>query len=114
MKKYLKEYRKTHKRIITPKRKAYMDTYLKEYRKTYKKKRNILQKERFDNDPLFKLSYYTRNMIRKAISRNGYSKRAKTHEILGCNYDTFKEYIESKWEPWMTWDNYGNPNKWLV
>lgn len=24
-------------------------------------------------------------------------------------YRAFKEYIESKFEIWMTWDNYGNP-----
>ena len=26
---------------------------------------------------------------------------------MGCTYEEFKIYIESKFEPWMNWDNYG-------
>lgn len=27
--------------------------------------------------------------------------------IVGCSADEFKTYLESKWEPWMSWNNYG-------
>jgi hypothetical protein len=27
--------------------------------------------------------------------------------ILGCDYDYFRKYIESKFERWMSWENYG-------
>ena len=47
------------------------------------------------------------NIILKAIKRKGYSKKSKTEKILGCTYEEFKQYIESKWEPWMNWDNHG-------
>jgi len=46
-------------------------------------------------------------MICDVFRRNGYTKKSRTHEILGCSYEEFKEYLESKFEPWMTWDNYG-------
>ena len=46
-------------------------------------------------------------MIRKSIKSNGYTKKSKTYDILGCSYEDFKEYIESLWEPWMNWDNHG-------
>ena len=26
---------------------------------------------------------------------------------LGCSMDFFRDYIESQFEPWMTWDNWG-------
>ena len=29
--------------------------------------------------------------------------------ILGCNSQTLKQHLESKFESWMNWDNYGNP-----
>ena len=31
----------------------------------------------------------------------------KTEEILGCSFEEFKIYLESKFEPWMTWNNRG-------
>ena len=36
-----------------------------------------------------------------------YSKKSRTHEILGCSYEELKIYLESKFESWMTWDNKG-------
>jgi hypothetical protein len=33
--------------------------------------------------------------------------KISTTEGLGCNSEFLIKYIESLWEPWMTWDNYG-------
>jgi hypothetical protein len=35
------------------------------------------------------------------------SKKSKSIEILGCSFEEFKLYLESKFEPWMTWENKG-------
>lgn len=64
-------------------------------------------KDRLRSDILFKLSHYTRGIIRKSLKRNGYSKTSKTHFILGCSFDEFKFHLESKFEIWMSWENYG-------
>jgi len=64
-------------------------------------------KDRLQTDILFKLSHYTRNIIRKSLKRNGYSKTSRTYFILGFSFDEFKIYLESKFENWMTWGNYG-------
>jgi len=34
-------------------------------------------------------------------------KSAKTLELLGCTKDFLKKHLESQFEPWMTWENYG-------
>ena len=60
-----------------------------------------------DTDPLFKLTRNLRSSISRAIARNGCKKTSKTMEILGVDYDTFKQYIENQFESWMNWDNYG-------
>ena len=44
---------------------------------------------------------------RYAIS---YYKKSRTTEILNCSITDFKIYLESKFESWMTWDNYGRYN----
>ena len=83
----------------------------KEYRKNNLEKIQDYQREylnnRLKNDKLFKLSHYTKNMIRKSFKRNGYSKKSKTYEILGCSFEDFKIYLESKFQSWMNWNNYG-------
>jgi hypothetical protein len=40
----------------------------------------------------------------------GYKKNTRTYKILGCTYEEFKTHIESQWEEWMNWDNYGRYN----
>lgn len=60
-----------------------------------------------ESDPLFKLTYNIRNNISKAITRKGYKKTSKTIEILGIDYESFKQHLENQFEPWMNWDNYG-------
>ena len=37
----------------------------------------------------------------------GYTKKSKTFEILGIEWDGFKLYIENKFREGMSWDNYG-------
>ena len=49
-------------------------------------------------------------MIGNSLRFNGYVKNSKTEDILGCAFEDFKLYLENKFEPWMTWDNYGKFN----
>ena len=83
-----------------------------EYRKVNNVKINQqkkLYRELNKDKPLYKLTKLSRGLIYRAIHLKGYAKKSKTYEILGCSYNEFKTYLESKFEPWMTWDNYGNP-----
>ena len=70
-----------------------------------KNKESILEKrkENYSLNRDSKLGYqkeYGKN-------NNGYSKNSKTEELLGCSFEEFKTYLESKFEDWMTWDNRG-------
>ncbi len=63
--------------------------------------------DKLKSDDLFRLKFYVRGMIKKHFNRGGYSKTSKTQEILGCSFEDFKLYLESKFEDWMTWENRG-------
>jgi hypothetical protein len=82
---------------------------VKDYRQENKQKINEYQKIRKQNDPLYKLTCNLRGLIKQAFKRKGLNKLTKTEIILGCTFSEFKQHIESLWEPWMNWDNYGNP-----
>ena len=46
----------------------------------------------------------------ESVKRNGYSKKTKTHQILGCSFEEFRDHIEKQFEPWMNWGNHGKYN----
>jgi hypothetical protein len=70
-------------------------------RKTISEKESI----RCSTDPLFKLRKTLRSRIGSSFRNNGYSKKSKTHEILGCSYEDFKLHIEAQFVSGMSWEN---------
>jgi hypothetical protein len=100
---YESKYRENNKKKIS----SYQKLYYLDNKKTIGKKQRAYETERRKNDPLFKLSSNLRTIIRKSIKTNGYNKKSKTQEILGCTFEYLKKHIELLWEPWMNWDNHG-------
>jgi len=131
---YNKEYRLNHKEyfmvknkefhivnkenISERKRKYYLENCEKireRKRKYYLENKERLNKQsvvrvnkRKDDDDLFKLSCNIRGLIHSTLKLKGYRKKSKTCEILGCSFEEFKTYLETKFESWMNWNNYGN------
>ena len=115
LKEYRKNYYEKNKDIIREKNNSEKYKLVKKlYYEKNKDKRNewrrTYQKNRLSNDPLFKLRFNISNSIRLSYTNKGYKKNSKTQEILGCTFEEFKIYLESKFEPWMTYDNYGKYN----
>lgn len=69
--------------------------------------KNTHRKIRKTNDPLFKLSTNIRSMLSTYIKSNGIKKIKTSEEILGCNFNQLKIYLESKFLDGMNWVNYG-------
>lgn len=110
LKDYQKKNRIENNKKINAQRKKYRERNRETLRKASKKyaqenksKRNKKLRQRYKEDLLFKIYASIRSSIKKGLKNN--TKR--TFEILGCSFSYFKEYIESKFEPWMTWDNHG-------
>jgi len=53
------------------------------------------------------ISFNITKSIRRAFKKKGIVNSKTVCQILGCSYQDFKIYIESKFESWMNWDNYG-------
>lgn len=102
-----KEYLKELKRNYYINNKEEIKTKTKRWRMNNKNKRNIFDKNRRNNDPIYYLKVKMRSIVYKSIKRCLGIKKLKTQCILGCSFEEFKLYIESKFEPWMTWDNHG-------
>ena len=126
-----RNYNKNNKENISKVKKSYYDNnkeklkiYKKDYYNINKEKYLAVQKEyrinnkyvinekyklRLKEDNFFKLKCTLRKMNTRS-SKNKFRKNSKTEIILGCSFKDFKIYLESKFEAWMNWDNYGKYN----
>lgn len=122
---YYSEYFKENKSIFYDRakewrenNKEYYKNYYKEYYKNNKDKiirqhvkyNKDYYKNRRKNDPIFMLYHSISTNLRNSLKNDGYKKNSRTFEVLGCSYDFFVRYIESKFEHWMNWENYGKYN----
>lgn len=71
------------------------------WRATYQNKYN---KKRKTEDLNFKIATILRSRLNKAL--NGNYKTGSAVRDLGCSIDFLKSYLESKFQPGMTWDNW--------
>jgi hypothetical protein len=100
---YQKKYSELNKEKIAKNKKEY---YLKNKEKITKK-RNEWRNNKFKNNYLFKLRCNIACLISNSIKKQGYSKKSKTYQILGCTFEEFKTYIEIQFTKGMSWKNHG-------
>ncbi len=104
------------KRKLNPQKYKYRpyDEKRKLYKKENKEKINLsnnnYRNNRRKNDLTYKLYENMRKMITRSIKSKKFHKNSNTKIILGCDADNFRNYLESRFESWMNWDNYGKYN----
>jgi len=121
MKKYRKEYREKNKEAIAEKAKIYYEEnkedrnaynkmyysankellaekhrkYREENKDKYKKISREYMRKRRSEDSTFKLKCNISRSIHRIISEQGYDKKSRTHEILGCSYKDFLGHLNN-------------------
>jgi len=87
----------------------------KEYRREFILPNEIKKaRYRYKTNPICKLDSLMRTYIYAAL-KGKYVKTKRTKEILGIEWDEFRDYIEDRFEDWMTWDNHGQgKGKWAL
>lgn len=70
-----------------------------------RKSRLVRHKERTKTDR----NYYWQHRVRTAVrlGLRGIRKSASTEALLGCSFEALRRHLQSLWEPWMSWENYG-------
>lgn len=56
-------------------------------------------------NPLFALSSRLRARLHHFLNEKGFKKQTPTQDIIGCDWETLKAHIESKFTNKMTWEN---------
>lgn len=65
------------------------------------------KRERRKEDHVYRLIGNVRRSVARCIANAGYTKRAKAHTILGCDYATFSKHIEAQFTKGMSWEKIG-------
>jgi len=97
-----KRYSDKNKDKIKNRMKSYrqIDEVKERSRNYINERRNFLRK----TDDFYRLKERIRGSINRSFN---YKKPKSTNEILGCSFEEFKVYLESKFEYWMKWNNRG-------
>lgn len=111
-KEFISNMKKEYWKNLSPDKKEGIKNRKKElYILNVEKNRNNKSKyisEKFKIDSLFKLKFNIRSLIRNSLRREFTIKSKKTTEILGCSFEEFKLYLESKFDEKMNWNNQGS------
>jgi hypothetical protein len=78
-----------------------------EWRKNNSKKIRDYFNHRMKTDPMFACKQKTRDLVMKAFKRQGWTKKSRTLEIIGCSYEQFRQHLESQFVEGMTMLNHG-------
>lgn len=109
---YQKEYYKNNKNKLKDYQQAYnlenrdkIKHRQTKYREQNQNKINYYFKKRKKDDIQFRIASNLRARISKALTNN--IKRGSVIKDLGCSVCELKQYLESKFQPGMCWENYG-------
>jgi len=73
-----------------------------------KESKNKYRNNRYQTDPLFKLSSNMRSRIIMFIKSSGLKKTSKSFDMIGCTPEYLKQHLEKQFVDGMTWDNHGD------
>lgn len=90
-------------------------SFQKEYRDSNKEKLKLsnrkYQRLRWQKDFLFVLRKRTSNSINSSLKKNGSVKSGSITKYLTYSFEDLKFHLESQFESWMTWNNWGTYSK---
>jgi transcription elongation factor Elf1 len=105
-------YRAQNKEVLAARKKAwrkanpdYNSWYYEQNKNKIRKNQAGYSKKRCASDPTFKLRKNLRTRLYHALK--GGAKNGSAVRDMGCTVEQLKEYLESKFQPGMTWDSYG-------
>ena len=87
----------------TDKNKDKVNEYKKQWARDNKDQRTVYAKNKYQNDPIYRLKSCLRSRLTQAVSK----KYGSTMELVGCSIDNLIQHLESQFMEGMTWDNYG-------
>jgi hypothetical protein len=104
---FCREYYQSHKDEILESHK----TYRENNKEAVRKRDNAALAKRRKNNPILRLKKTVSRSINNLIKINGSSKNRQTISLyLQYSIEELKQHLQSQFELWMTWNNWGQYN----
>jgi hypothetical protein len=103
---YQAEYRKDNPDKIKERNAKYFKENKDDIRIRSAERRKVYNRNRWKNDPAYRLVQNLRRRVRSALKGIG-AKSDTTMNLIGCTGEELKAHIESQFKEGMTWDDYG-------
>jgi hypothetical protein len=97
---YYKTYREQNK--------EYFNQYCYNHYHTKKELYREWERNRLKTNPSFRIKKSIMALLNFHLKKNNEYKNKHTIEYLGCSIDEYRKYIELKFTPEMSWENYGD------
>lgn len=108
---YPKDKKQLLIKISKEKNKEYYRKIAREYKINNREKINSKSREKYKNDPVYRLKRLTQKSILKAFKKtNSLKNRKSIKDFLPYTMLELRYHIESQFESWMNWENHGNYN----
>lgn len=104
---YHNKCKKCYLKSIRENRRENPESYLKALRKYRQSAKGKETKKLYKKRLKVKVHNIVRDEIRRLVRKGRMDKSDTTCAYLGCDDETFIKHIESQFETWMNWDNYG-------
>lgn len=104
-----KRYRDQNKEKLklyfrSEKRKKYNKKYVESNKERLQEYKNNWAKKRRKTNPTYKFSLYLRSRLYSALKNN--YRNGSAVKDLGCSLEFLKSYLEVRFQPGMTWENW--------
>lgn len=96
-----REWYAKNKAYFSEKSKRWAEANPEKWREIMRKSEAKMLKE----NPLFALTKRCRALVGRVIKVAGFTKKSRTHEILGCDWPTLKAHMEAQFVEGMSWEN---------
>lgn len=79
--------------------------YGKAKRAENREKERIRKRNRYLNNPAYKIESNIRSRMKQAFNHQLTTKKDTFYKLVGCNLETLKAHLEALFLPGMTWEN---------
>lgn len=103
------QYLKHKDAILKQQEIYYLENKIKclNYCRNNRKRIRQYEREKYKNDPTYRISRLFRNQLRKALKKQQTIKSSSVLKLVDCSLTELRQHLQNQFQPGMSWQNHG-------